>query len=101
MTGKTSVEYIHIAFDRHEVVWANGVSTESCYLGPALLESIPPDERRAIRAIFPGIEFDPGRGYGPTARPVIQVQDARRLLRAGELVFSAKPARVGREQVLA
>lgn len=101
MTGKASVEYLHIAFERHEVVRANGVATESCYIGPALLAGIPPDGRPAFRAIFPGIDFDPGHGYGPTARPVIQVQDARRLLRSGDLVFGLAPERVGRERVLA
>jgi hypothetical protein len=99
MTGKTSVEYIHFALDRHEVVTANGVGTESCYLGPALLESIPRRRRPAIRAIFPGIEFDPCRGFGPTARPVIAVQDARRLLRSGELVYGPVPARAARKRV--
>lgn len=49
MTGKKSVEYIHFAIDRHEVVIANGVRTESCYMGPVLLDDMPLRERARIK----------------------------------------------------
>ncbi len=87
MKGKASVEYIYFALDRHEVVLAEGVRTESCYIGPVVLDGLGKRERAAINSIFPDIGFDRGRGYGPTARPVIKVQEARRLLKSRRLGF--------------
>ena len=91
MRGKKSVEYIHFALDRHEVVIADGVCTESCFMGPVVLEDIPKSQRARIKLIFPNIEFDPGRGYGPTARPALKVQNARKLLKMRQLIFGAVP----------
>jgi len=93
MGGKTTVEYIHFAFDRHEVIIANGVKTESCFLGPVALAAIPARDRARIRSIFPKIDFGSGRGYGSTARPVIKYQDARRLLKSRQLIFDAVPGK--------
>ncbi len=89
MNGKKSVEYIHLALRNHEVIFANGVPTESCYLGSVALDAIPQDQRTAIRSVFPTIRFNPGRGYGPIARPVVKVQRARELLKSRQLDFSA------------
>jgi hypothetical protein len=89
MRGKKSVEYIHFALDRHEVVIANGVYTESCFLGPVMLDDTPIRERATLKSIFPDVEFDPGRGYGPTARPVIKMQEARNLIKSSQLAFRA------------
>ncbi len=93
MRGKKSVEYIHFALARHEVVLACGLLSESCYIGPTMLNDIPEGQRARIAALFPGIRFDPGRGYGPTARPVRRVQDARALLKARQLIYQPAPAR--------
>lgn len=92
MCGKKSVEYVHFALDRHEIVFANGTRTESCFMGPVALEDIAKPERARIRSTFPNIEFDPVRGYGSTARPVLTVQDARRLLVAQQLTYDAANA---------
>ncbi|MEM8591489.1 MAG: Hint domain-containing protein [Pseudomonadota bacterium] len=92
MRGKKSVEYIHFAFDRHEVVLASGVQAESCYMGPVTLEDLPQQEKDRVSEIFPQISFAPVRGYGPTARPVLKVQHARRHLIAGHLAYRAEPA---------
>lgn len=48
-----AVEYVHLLFDRHEVVQANGAATESLYLGPQALESLPAKAVAEIMAIFP------------------------------------------------
>lgn len=48
-----AVEYVHMLFDRHEVVQANGAATESLYLGPQALESLPAKAVAEITAIFP------------------------------------------------
>ncbi len=49
----TEVEYFHILFDAHEVVFAQGTPTESFYTGPEGMKSMPVASRGEILAIFP------------------------------------------------
>ena len=47
--------YFHIAFDNHEVVFAEGAATESLYLGPNALEALPEALAEEIFTLFPHI----------------------------------------------
>lgn len=47
------VRYVHLAFDRHEMVFAEGIPSESLYLGKMALETLSGAERAEIKAIFP------------------------------------------------
>lgn len=49
------VEYWHILFDKHEIVWANGSPTESLFTGPEALKAIPSAGRLEIQTLFPDI----------------------------------------------
>ncbi|ARO14458.1 hypothetical protein BVG79_01112 [Ketogulonicigenium robustum] len=51
-----SVEYFHILFDQHEIVFANGAESESLHTGPIALASLPAASRAEIFAIFPELE---------------------------------------------
>ena len=48
-----SVTYVHLLFDRHEIVYAEGAPTESLFPGPEALKSVSPVAQREILAIFP------------------------------------------------
>ncbi len=87
MRGKKSVEYIHLALDRHEVIFAENLATESCYVGPVVVDGLSHGEKADLAALFPGVDPETGRGYGPTARPVLKVQAARHLMQVGYLFF--------------
>lgn len=50
---QTDVTYIHLVFDDHEIIQANGAPTESFYPGPAALRALNPAARSEIYAIFP------------------------------------------------
>lgn len=52
------VEYLHIAFDHHDVVCAEGMLAESLLPGPMALSALPREAREEIEAIFP--ELAPG-----------------------------------------
>ncbi len=91
MNGKRTVEYRHFALRRHSVVVADGVHTESCYIGPSVLAGASELDCRRLKQQFPDLLS--GRGYGPTARPVIKVQEARRLLISKELTFEQASTR--------
>ena len=60
----TEVEYFHILFDRHEIVYSNGAETESLYTGPEALKSVGRAAREEIFAIFPELR---DRDYAPPA----------------------------------
>lgn len=47
------VEYFHLLFDRHQVIFAEGAATESLYTGPEALKSIPAEARAELFAILP------------------------------------------------
>lgn len=49
------VEYYHLLFKQHEVIFAEGTPTESLFTGPEALKSITPEARAEIFEIFPDI----------------------------------------------
>lgn len=51
---RDSVTYHHMLFDQHEVVYAEGIPTESLHLGETALASLPRAARIEIRKLFPG-----------------------------------------------
>ncbi len=46
-------EYYHLLFDQHEVIFSNGAPTESLYLGPQAIKTIPSECVGEIQALFP------------------------------------------------
>ena len=47
------VEYFHILFDRHEIIFANGAACESLYLGEHSIKAMTAEAREEIQSIFP------------------------------------------------
>ncbi|MEM7213779.1 MAG: Hint domain-containing protein [Pseudomonadota bacterium] len=73
--GKRSVTYIHLLFDRHEIIWAEGAATESLYPGPMALAGMESDAAGEIRALFPEISrlcaVDSTPSRFEMARPIV------------------------------
>lgn len=70
------VTYIHLLFDRHELVWSNGAVTESLYLGEQAMSSVDAEARDEILTLFPKLaELRP-----PAARPFLRGRLARKLV---------------------
>lgn len=78
LTPDQGVEYIHILFDRHELVNVNGAWSESFYPGACTLSAMAPDTQRELFTLFPELTDGP-KGYGPTALPVLKAYEARLL----------------------
>ncbi len=66
-------DYIHILFDRHEIVTAEGVATESFHPGDYVLAG-DAAIRAELTTLFPELAA-PGRGWD-TARPVLRRAEA-------------------------
>ena len=69
------VTYVHILLPRHQIVWANGVETESFHPASTDLQTITEDQRARLLDIAPGIDLDPHR-YGAAARKTLSADEA-------------------------
>ncbi|WP_052245279.1 Hint domain-containing protein [Halocynthiibacter namhaensis] len=65
--SKSDITYIHLLFDRHEVLFANEALTESLHAGQLSKGLIPEAARAELFGIFPELRSYEN-GYGPTAR---------------------------------
>lgn len=68
-----ALEYVHLLFDQHEVIYAEGAPTESLFTGPEALKSVSPEAREEILTIFPeaaALDYapDPARFIPPGKR---------------------------------
>lgn len=75
------VEYVHLMFDRHQVVTSDGLETESFLPGPQTTKSFEADIIQEITSIFPELDLSTGQGYGPAVRPMLKRYEAEALLR--------------------
>lgn len=71
------VEYVHILFDRHQVVLSDGLETESFLPGPQIKDSFEAEVVREICTLFPEIDPNTGEGYSPAARRTLKGFEAR------------------------
>ncbi|MEP2532333.1 choice-of-anchor L domain-containing protein [Shimia sp.] len=62
------VDYFHILFDDHQIVFSEKLTTESYLPGPQTAESFEPEIVAEICSIFPELDPETGLGYGPMAR---------------------------------
>lgn len=69
------VTYIHIMFDRHEIVFANGIATESFRPGPQTLPALPARARDEVLRLFPELVDTPDPAIAP-ARPMLKGWEA-------------------------
>ena len=53
--GVQELDYFHILFDQHKVIWAEGTPSESLFTGPEALKSLPPAARAELERLFPQI----------------------------------------------
>ena len=71
-----STEYYHILFDNHEIVFSNGLQTESFHPGAVGLGTIEEGCRSELFEIFPELQINPN-GFGPSARKSLKVSETR------------------------
>ncbi|MEX3015212.1 Hint domain-containing protein [Gymnodinialimonas hymeniacidonis] len=71
------VEYFHIAFDQHEVVYSEGLETESFHPAADTVSVLTEPQRQELYAIFP--ELENGVANMPAARVGLKGRDGRAL----------------------
>lgn len=76
------VDYVHLMFDRHQVVFAEGLATESFLPGPQMNTLFERQALDEICSIFPELDPESGQGYSPAARRMLKGFEAQ-VWRAG------------------
>lgn len=82
VSPQDEVTYIHIMFHRHEIIYADGIGTESFYAGDTALSAVQASAREELFSIFPELRSAPGQ-HRDTARTCLRRHEAR-LLHATE-----------------
>jgi len=68
--------YIHIMFDQHQIIYANGCATESFHPGSYILEAMETAIQDEIYEIFPELKDSvAAKAYGPSALPSLSIND--------------------------
>jgi Hint domain len=62
------VTYLHLLFDRHEVILSEGALSESLHLGETGLGALDPAQRQELEALFPDQALERRRAAFPTLR---------------------------------
>ena len=76
--GGGDVTYIHMLFDQHEIVYAEGAATESFHPGDVGMDAIHDAGRDELFSIFPELRSDVNL-YGNTARRCLKRHEAELL----------------------
>jgi hypothetical protein len=69
------VIYVHVLLERHNVIWANGLETESFHPANTSLDMVEPVQREGLLNIFPDLADNP-HAYGDYARRNLSSSEA-------------------------
>lgn len=73
------VTYVHLLLPSHQVLWANGVETESFHPASAALQALDEADRKRLLEFHPMLEYEP-QSYGGFARRNLSASEAAILL---------------------
>ena len=73
-----SVTYVHLFFAQHQVVFSNGIATESFYPGERAVTGLGTPQRDEFQRLFGDLVSTSAKGYGPPARALLRRSDLPR-----------------------
>ncbi|MEX0349353.1 MAG: Hint domain-containing protein [Paracoccaceae bacterium] len=79
---KGEVTYFHVMFDRHQVIYSEGLPTESFLPGPQTTNLFDQPVIDEICTIFPELDPETGLGYSAAARRTLKTYEAQLLIAA-------------------
>jgi len=75
-----AVTYVHMAFENHEVVYAEGVEAESFHPASRTLAGLSEPQRQELLELFPELGHENVDGFAyDSARPHVRGQEGRLL----------------------
>lgn len=69
------ITYIHILLPQHQILWANGVETESFHPASAALSTLDEKDRERLIGLYPQLDYEP-HVYGGFARRSLSASEA-------------------------
>lgn len=75
---KATATYLHLLFDQHEIIFAEGAPVESLFPGDEMLKSNPALQAEIVE-LFPELETEDGRNQWMAARPMVRGREAKAL----------------------
>ena len=73
------VEYFHMLFDTHEIIWAEGCRSESFHPGKQGWKALDQATRDEILTLFPQLADGNFNDYGPAARMSLKHKEGKLL----------------------
>ena len=70
------VTYVHVLFDAHQVIFTEGVASESFLPGPQTTSLFEEETLAEICRLFPELDPNTGAGYSPAARRTLRRYEA-------------------------
>lgn len=74
------VEYFHLVFENHEIIYAEGAETESLLLSPSVLQNQTPEGRKEIQDLFGDQIGQPGKSM-PAAAFIPKTYEQQMIIR--------------------
>lgn len=90
ITPTERVSYIHLMFDRHQVIFAEGAETESFHLAKQSLKALHPQAQDEMFAAYPDLRNNTV-AHGPTARHCLMAHESHMLL---AWMYKVKPSSI-------
>ncbi|RLJ60200.1 Hint domain-containing protein [Litoreibacter meonggei] len=81
MRGRRVARWVHLAFERHQIVTVNGAYSESLLLGRVCLNGLLPTQRNSLERLIANGEIQ----AAAPARPCLGVSAARRMMGSSRL----------------
>lgn len=72
----SEVTYVHLLFDQHKIIWAEGLACENLHPGDLAMEACGRDAAEEIYDLFPALRNSVYRGYGPLAMPSLTKRES-------------------------
>jgi hypothetical protein len=77
--ARKMVTYVHIMFETHQVITANGVETESFHAGPEGMKALSDTSKQDLFKALPALKTDP-YAHGRTAYPCLKSHETTLLM---------------------
>ena len=74
------VTYLHLIFETHQVIWADGMWSESFLVGPSVFAGAPAQVQADLLDLFPDLGHHRGASWHQSARLCIRSWEARALV---------------------